>query len=95
MRTYFFTDYLPTLEELKGKYGQLVLKYPDIDRYLYTTSLNKLLSSLNLQDQKEFIMALENSEELAKKWLKSKPDLETTLKENLERNILAAYTQLL
>jgi hypothetical protein len=40
-------------------------------------------------------MALENSEELAKKWLKSKPDLETTLKENLERNILAAYTQLL
>jgi hypothetical protein len=95
MNSYFFSDQLPSSTDLKDRYDQLVLKYPDIDRYLYTTTLNKILSSLDLQEQKELIMALENSEELGKKWLTSRPTLLIVLKENLERNILAAYTQLL
>jgi hypothetical protein len=92
---YFFTPLLPTTPELKMQFDELVLKYADINRYLYITSLQKLLSSIEGNQQKEFIMALENSEQLAYNWLKAKPELVVTLTEHLERSILASHTQLL
>lgn len=95
MSTYFFTESLPTNSTLKDKYDQLVLKYSDINRYLYITSLNKLLSSLEVSDQKELIISLEDSEEAGQKWIKSKNVLQTALVEHLERSILAIHSQLL
>lgn len=91
---YFFSPYLPADPKLSQLYKEMVLKYPDIDKYLYITALQKVLFSLSDQEQKEFIMALENSEELAQKWLKNHSTATDLLIEHMQRGILATKAQL-
>ena len=92
---YFYSPYLPVATALQKKYDDLVIKYAELNKYLYVTSLHKLLDSLTKSDQKSFMVALENSESLAQKWLQGKTDNEQLLTEHLERNILALDAQLL
>ncbi|MDQ5951272.1 MAG: hypothetical protein QG639_549 [Patescibacteria group bacterium] len=92
---YFFSPYLPADQNLAQQYQELVVKYADIDKYLYIGALQKILFSLQDQEQKEFIMALENSEELAQKWLKNHPETADLLVEHLQRSILATKAQFL
>lgn len=71
-----------------------MVKYPDIHKYLYVTTLQKLLFALSEQEQKELILALESSEGLAQKWLEKHGHLVSLITENLERSILATHSQL-
>lgn len=87
--TYFFYSYLPQSKDLQSKYSSLMLKYPLLDRYLYVTSLLKLLGSLNQKQQIEFMAMLESSEEAAQRWIGLNHELEQILREHLERGLLA------
>jgi hypothetical protein len=92
---YFFSSYLPANPDINSKYRELMLKYPDTDKYLYITILQKILFSVSDQEQKELIMALENSEELGQRWLKNNKEISDLITEHLERSILATHSQLL
>lgn len=89
MNTYFFNAFLPTLPALEKKYTDLVVKYPDTSRYLYIIALQTVLHEVTSGQQKEFMVALESSENLAEKWIATKPELVSALMQQLERSILS------
>lgn len=95
MTTYFFSAFLPTISSFQEKYAGLVVKYPDINKYLYVSSLQMVLHEIPKNQQKELMVALESSESLAEKWILAKPELVLTLTEHLERSILSVSSKLL
>lgn len=88
MTEYFYTSFLPSdfgsLSKDKSK--TLPAK---IAKYLYITSLSRILTSLEKSKQIEFFAALERSEREASIWIRDNELSKDILKEHLERTLLS------
>lgn len=59
-----------------------------VRKYLYISSISRILSSLDKEEQKDFIIALQTNETEAEKWILKRYETKQLLKEQIERMML-------
>lgn len=84
---YFYSNQLS--DSMLQQLDSLELSKEYIEKYLYISTLSRILSSLEPSEQKEFIAALRNSETQAQQWLAQHTHIKEVLTEHIERVVLS------